>query len=216
MTQPASDASPPTSSSWTKNPSGSPSRSAPRPDRGTWQLHLRFRGVLNDKLKGFYRSTFVDTDGNDQVIATTQFEATDARRALPLLGRARAQGGLRHHARGRRRPDGTVERPRAGPRTPRQRQGRGDLRRHDEDVDLPGRVHRRARSMSPTPVDVDGTPLRVAYPRGKGHLTDYALEVGGSPSTSSPTTTASSIRATSSTSSPYPTSRSVRWRTSAA
>ncbi|HVN50866.1 MAG TPA: M1 family aminopeptidase, partial [Acidimicrobiales bacterium] len=28
------------------------------------------------------------------------------------------------------------------------------------------------------PVDVDGTPLRVAYPRGKGHLTPYALEVG--------------------------------------
>ncbi len=28
------------------------------------------------------------------------------------------------------------------------------------------------------PVDVDGTPLRVVYPRGKGHLTGYALEVG--------------------------------------
>jgi puromycin-sensitive aminopeptidase len=28
------------------------------------------------------------------------------------------------------------------------------------------------------PVDVNNTPLRVAYPRGKGHLTDYAVEVG--------------------------------------
>ena len=28
------------------------------------------------------------------------------------------------------------------------------------------------------PVDVDGTPLRVVYPPGKGHLTAYALEVG--------------------------------------
>src|SRR5690606_8135374 len=50
---------------------------------GTWRLHAYFRGELNDKLKGFYRSTFVDTDGNEQVIATTQFEATDARRAFP-------------------------------------------------------------------------------------------------------------------------------------
>ncbi len=28
------------------------------------------------------------------------------------------------------------------------------------------------------PVDVDGMPLRVVYPRGKGHLTAFALEVG--------------------------------------
>ena len=39
--------------------------------------------MLNEKLKGFYRSTFVDTAGDQQVIATTQFEATDARRAFP-------------------------------------------------------------------------------------------------------------------------------------
>ena len=42
-----------------------------------------FSGILNDKLRGFYRSTFTDDDGNEQVIATTQFEATDARRAFP-------------------------------------------------------------------------------------------------------------------------------------
>ena len=44
---------------------------------------LAFRGVLNDKLHGFYRSTFRDGDGVDHVIATTQFEATHARRAFP-------------------------------------------------------------------------------------------------------------------------------------
>jgi puromycin-sensitive aminopeptidase len=44
---------------------------------------LAFRGVLNDKLHGFYRSTFRDADGVEHVIATTQFEATDARRAFP-------------------------------------------------------------------------------------------------------------------------------------
>ena len=50
---------------------------------GRWELHCRFTGILNDQLRGFYRSTFDDEDGNQQVIATTQFEATDARRAFP-------------------------------------------------------------------------------------------------------------------------------------
>ncbi len=45
---------------------------------GTWRLVLTFTGVLNDKLHGFYRSTY-----NDKILAVTQFEATDARRAFP-------------------------------------------------------------------------------------------------------------------------------------
>ena len=50
---------------------------------GQWQLLLRFRGTLNDKLRGFYRSTYKDETGTTQTIAATQFEATDARRAFP-------------------------------------------------------------------------------------------------------------------------------------
>src|SRR5690606_10251328 len=46
-------------------------------------LRLRFRGVLNDKLRGFYRSTFTDVAGTRRTLATTQMEATDARRAFP-------------------------------------------------------------------------------------------------------------------------------------
>ena len=42
-----------------------------------------FTGILNDKLRGFYRSTFTDHHGKQRTIATTQFEATDARRAFP-------------------------------------------------------------------------------------------------------------------------------------
>jgi puromycin-sensitive aminopeptidase len=50
---------------------------------GQWRLHLGFRGTLNDKLRGFYRSTYRDQSGRTQTIAATQFEATDARRAFP-------------------------------------------------------------------------------------------------------------------------------------
>ena len=50
---------------------------------GTATVHARFRGILNDKLHGFYRSTFTDGDGNERTIATTQMEATYARKAFP-------------------------------------------------------------------------------------------------------------------------------------
>ena len=50
---------------------------------GTWKLRLSFRGKLNDKLRGFYRSSYKDQAGATQVLAATQFEATDARRAFP-------------------------------------------------------------------------------------------------------------------------------------
>ncbi|CAN5672687.1 hypothetical protein BH24ACT4_BH24ACT4_03730 [soil metagenome] len=42
-------------------------------DRGAATVHLRFAGILNDKLRGFYRSTFADEDGATRFIATTQF-----------------------------------------------------------------------------------------------------------------------------------------------
>jgi len=50
---------------------------------GTWRLHVAFRGTLNDKLRGFYRSSYKDAAGQTHMLAATQFEATDARRAFP-------------------------------------------------------------------------------------------------------------------------------------
>jgi puromycin-sensitive aminopeptidase len=50
---------------------------------GAWRLRLVFRGTLNDKLRGFYRSTYKDAAGTTRTLAATQFEATDARRAFP-------------------------------------------------------------------------------------------------------------------------------------
>ena len=50
---------------------------------GPCLLECDFEGVLNDKLRGFYRSSFRDGEGKDQVLAVTQFESTDARRAFP-------------------------------------------------------------------------------------------------------------------------------------
>ena len=50
---------------------------------GPWELRISFSGVLNDKLHGFYRSTYKDNNGQEKPLASTQFESTDARRAFP-------------------------------------------------------------------------------------------------------------------------------------
>ncbi len=64
---------------------------------GPWQLSLAFSGHLSDRLRGFYRSIVkappdprspgdADETGGDkpnELLAVTQFEATDARRAFP-------------------------------------------------------------------------------------------------------------------------------------
>jgi len=50
---------------------------------GEWKLTLRFTGTLNDRLHGFYRSTYKDAAGTSHTLASTQFEATDARRGFP-------------------------------------------------------------------------------------------------------------------------------------
>lgn len=51
---------------------------------GKTKLTLVFRGILNDKMRGFYRSKY-HIDGKEHNMATTQFEATDARRAFPCF-----------------------------------------------------------------------------------------------------------------------------------
>ena len=50
---------------------------------GRWELQITYSGILNDKLHGFYRSTYKDPDGREKTLASTQFESTDARRAFP-------------------------------------------------------------------------------------------------------------------------------------
>ena len=52
---------------------------------GVTAIELTFTGTLNDKLRGWYRSTYRDADGNEQVIATSQMQSTDCRRAFPCF-----------------------------------------------------------------------------------------------------------------------------------
>ncbi|KFY29483.1 hypothetical protein V493_02344 [Pseudogymnoascus sp. VKM F-4281 (FW-2241)] len=55
------------------------------PAGGKAQLEMTFTGELNDKMAGFYRSTYKNKDGSTGILATSQMEPTDARRAFPCF-----------------------------------------------------------------------------------------------------------------------------------
>ena len=143
---------------------------------GPGVLRCAFAGVLNDKLRGLYRSTYLDGDGVTQTIAASQCESTDARRAFPCFDEPDRKAvfeislGI----------DPAMAAYSNGPAV-------------EETIEESGRkVVRFAPTMvmssylvamivgpleATDPVDVDGIPVRVVHVPGKAHLAPYALEV---------------------------------------
>ena len=142
---------------------------------GQAELEIEFTGILNDQLLGFYRSTFTDVDGVEQAIATTQFEATDARRAFPCWDEPDFKAVFSITLVIPEDLFAVSNGPEIGRRAGRGRQGRGPFRRHHGHVHLSGRV--RGRPLEATePVDVDGVPVRIVAPRGKLGPPQFALD----------------------------------------
>ena len=54
-------------------------------DAKTLILSIQFSGFLNNQMAGFYRSKYTDIEGNEKFMASTQFEALDARRCFPCF-----------------------------------------------------------------------------------------------------------------------------------
>jgi len=143
---------------------------------GPWTLHLDFRGVMNDKLRGLYRSTYADEDGREHAIATTQFEAADARRAFPCWDEPdlKAVFGITLVV-----PDEFTAISN-GPEVEREPLGEGLVRVRFADTMVMSTylVAFVAGNLEVTePVDADGVPIRVVHLPGRGHLTAFALEV---------------------------------------
>ncbi|MCO8129238.1 M1 family metallopeptidase [Acidimicrobiia bacterium EGI L10123] len=144
---------------------------------GTATLHLTFSGVLNDRLRGFYRSTYTADGGGDRAIAVTQFEPTDARRAFPCWDEPefKAVFGVTLDV---------AEDLLAisnGPELAREDLGDGRVRIRFADT-MPMSTYLVAFVVGPMettgPVDVDGVPLRIVHRPGQGELAEFALEVG--------------------------------------
>ena len=64
---------------------------------GPADIHIRYTGILNDKLRGFYLSK-----ANGRNYAVTQFESTDARRAFPSFDEPAFKATFSIHADHRR------------------------------------------------------------------------------------------------------------------
>ncbi|KAG7193103.1 Aminopeptidase 2 mitochondrial [Scheffersomyces spartinae] len=60
------------------------------------KLYLKFTGELNDKMAGFYRSSYTE-DGKTKYLATTQMEPTDCRRAFPSYDEPAAKAKFTIH-----------------------------------------------------------------------------------------------------------------------
>jgi puromycin-sensitive aminopeptidase len=140
-------------------------------------IDITFTGVLNDKLRGWYRSTFNDADGNPRVIATTQMQATDCRRAFPCFDEPEFKAVFEIIL----VIDSDLLAVSNGPEISRTTRTDGK----DVVVFKPTMVmstYLVAFVVGPLeatdPVDVDGIPLRVVHVPGKGHLTEFALEIG--------------------------------------
>jgi puromycin-sensitive aminopeptidase len=143
---------------------------------GPATVTMVFTGILNDQLVGFYRSTFVDPDGVTRTIATTQMEATDARRAFPCFDEPAKKASFEISL---VVPDGLA----AYSNSPVV---------SEDDTGHGTRLVRFAPTMvmstylvafivgpfeATEPVDVDGTPVRIIYPPGMGHLAPFSAEV---------------------------------------
>ena len=143
---------------------------------GSWKLEISFDGILNDDLRGFYRSVYTDPDGNEKTIATTQFEATEARRAFPCWDEPDLKAtfgvtlviddgllAISNAAEADRRPVGD---------------GKVSVRFTDTMKMSTYLVAFIVGGLEVTDtVGVDGIPLRIAYQPGKGDLTELALDV---------------------------------------
>jgi len=53
--------------------------------KGKALLNIKFNGMLNESMRGFYKSIYVLPNGEKKIMATTQFEPNDARRAFPCF-----------------------------------------------------------------------------------------------------------------------------------
>jgi len=144
---------------------------------GEWTLHLEFTGVLNERLVGFYPSTYTDTEGRTRTIATTHFEATDARRAFPCWDEPDLKAVFSVTLVVEEGLVALSNTPEVG------REAAGDRKvavRFDDTI--PMSTYLVAWVVGPLElteaVDVDGVPLRVAHVPGKGHLVDFAIEIG--------------------------------------
>lgn len=144
---------------------------------GAVTIEIAFTGILNDKLRGFYRSTFVDDDGVTRTIATTQMQSTDCRRAFPCFDEPEFKAVFAI--------DLTVQKDLLAisnySEIRRELVGDDNVRIWFADTMLMS-TYLVAFIVGPleatAPVMVGNTPVRVVHVPGKAHLTHFGMQAG--------------------------------------
>jgi puromycin-sensitive aminopeptidase len=146
-------------------------------DAGPWCLTIAFRGILNDKLHGFYRSQYKDAGGLTHMVASTQFEATDARRAFPCWDEPALKASFKVRL--------TIDEPlTAISNTAIESQRRLDGGKKEITFKETIRMSTYLLAFiigefeATDAVDIDGAPLRVVHVPGKRPLTSWGREIG--------------------------------------
>ncbi len=142
---------------------------------GTWTLSLSFTGTLNDKLRGFYRSSYKDQAGESRLLAATQFEATDARRAFPCWD----EPGFKAEFAVTLAIDPAMTAVSNGPVVSARLEGGKKVVRFADTIRMS--TYLVAFVIGPLeatdPVDVGGTPLRIWCVPGKRHLAAFGQAI---------------------------------------
>jgi puromycin-sensitive aminopeptidase len=144
-------------------------------EAGPGSLELEFTGIHNDQLVGFYKCTFTDDDGAVHPIATTQFEATDARRAFPCWDEPDLKAVFSVSL---IMPEDLFA---VSNTKETDRRSAGDGKAIVKFADtMVMSTYLVAFIVGPfeatDPVDVEGVPVRIITPRGKLHLSKFAME----------------------------------------
>ncbi len=144
---------------------------------GPIELSLAFAGAFDTQLVGLYASRFTDDDGTERKLATTQFEATYARKCFPCWDEPAFKAVFELELDIDPALDAVANSAEVG----RQPGPEGRLRLTFAPT-IPMSTYLVAFVVGPLAiteaVDVDGTPLRIVHVPGKGDLTGFALEAG--------------------------------------
>jgi puromycin-sensitive aminopeptidase len=142
---------------------------------GDWTLRIVFAGALNPRLTGFYRSTYTDGDGRTQVVGTTHFEATDARRAFPCWDEPDLKAVFATTLVVKEGLTAVSN----GPEVGRDVLGDGRVRIRFGDT-MKMSTYLAAWVVGPleltAPTDARGVPVRIVHVPGKGALTGFAID----------------------------------------
>ena len=142
---------------------------------GSYHLDIEHSGVINDQLRGLYRSVYRDADGVDHPLATSQCQATDARRVFPCWDEPDFKATYQTTmvvADGLEAYSNTAELERV----------KLDDDRVEFRFDKTMKMSTYLLAFIAGPFEATepriarGTPIRVIVPRGNVHLTDIAMD----------------------------------------